>query len=93
MGCAPFSTIDVRRETIAKYVVDRSIEQFGASVVVVGSEDVLGRHLMQLDFVIKPFCSSLKPFRHRGTYCRGAVDALGSYAGGAAAAASFFVNV
>jgi hypothetical protein len=26
---------------------------------------------------IEPFCSSLKPSGHRGTHCRGAVDALG----------------
>ena len=82
--------IDVRRETIAKYVVGRSIlaECHGAgrrrgSVprrwwLVVGAEDVLRRRLKQLGLVIEPFCSSLEPLGHRGTHCRGAVDATGS---------------
>ena len=79
--------IDVQRETIAKYVVRRSIHaecqgtdkkaRFGASAVVVGAEDVLGRRLKQLGLAIEPFCSSLEPSGHRGTHCRGAVDALG----------------
>jgi hypothetical protein len=51
--------------------------RFGASAVVVGAEDVLGRRLKQLGLAIEPFCSSLKPSGHRGTHCRGAVDALG----------------
>ena len=42
-----------------------------------GAEDVLGRRLMYLDLAIEPFCSSLEPSGHRGTHCRGAVDALG----------------
>jgi len=42
-----------------------------------GAEDVLGRHLKQLGLAIEPFCSSLKPSGHRGTHCRGAIDALG----------------
>jgi len=79
--------IDVRKETIAKYVVDRSIlaECQGADRrrgsmpwrVVVGAEDVLGRRLMHLNLAIEPFCSSLEPSGHRGTHCRGVVDALG----------------
>jgi hypothetical protein len=40
-----------------------------------GAEDVLGRRLMQLDLAIEPLCSSPELFGHRGTYCRGAVDA------------------
>jgi hypothetical protein len=50
-----------------------------ALAVVARAEDVLGRRLMPLDLVIEPFCSSLEPFghMHRGTHCRGAVDALG----------------
>jgi hypothetical protein len=56
---------------------DRPKAWFGASVVV-GAEDLLGQRLMQLDLAIEPFCSSLKPFGHRGTHCRGAVDALES---------------
>ncbi len=69
--------IDVRRETIAKYVVGRSIHgmpgdrpkaRFGASAVVVGAEDVLGRRLKQLGLAIEPFCSSLEPSGHRGTH-------------------------
>jgi hypothetical protein len=51
--------------------------RFGASAVVVGAEDVLGRRLKQLGLAIEPFCSSLEPLGHRGTHCRGAVDALG----------------
>ena len=42
-----------------------------------GAEDVLGRHSMYLDLAIEPFCSSLEPSGHRGTHCRGEVDALG----------------
>jgi hypothetical protein len=57
---------------------DRPKARFGAPAVVVGAEDVLGRHLMQLDLAIEPFCSSLEPSGHRGMHCRGAVDALGS---------------
>jgi hypothetical protein len=57
---------------------DRPKAWFGASAVVVGAEDVLGRHLMQLDLAIEPFCSSLEPSGHRGTHYRGTVDALGS---------------
>ena len=57
---------------------DRPKVRFGASVVAMGAEDVLGRRFMQLDLTIEPFCSSLEPFLHRGTHCRGAVDALGS---------------
>jgi hypothetical protein len=51
--------------------------RFGASAVVVGAEDVLGRRLKQLGLAIEPFCSSLEPSVHRGTHCRGVVDALG----------------
>jgi len=39
----------------------------GQMKVVVGEEDVLGQCLMQLDLAIEPFCSSLEPFRQRGT--------------------------
>jgi hypothetical protein len=46
--------------------------RFGASAVVVGAEDVLGRHLKQLGLAIEPFCSSLE-----GMHCRGAIDATG----------------
>jgi hypothetical protein len=42
------------------------------------AEDVLGRRLKQLGLAIEPFCSSLEPSGHRGTHCRGAVDALES---------------
>jgi hypothetical protein len=52
--------------------------RFGASTVVVGAEDVLGRRLKQLGLAIEPFCSSLEQSGHRGTHCRGAVDATGS---------------
>jgi hypothetical protein len=52
--------------------------RFGASTVVVGAEDVLGRRLKQLGLAIEPFCSSLEQSGHRGTRCRGAVDATGS---------------
>ncbi len=47
----------------------------GAQAVVVGAEDVLGKHLMQLDLVIEPLCSLPEPFGHRGMNCQGAVDA------------------
>ena len=43
-----------------------------------GAEDVLRCHLMQLDLAIEPFCSSLEPFGHRGTHCRGVVETIGS---------------
>ena len=56
---------------------DRPKARFGASTVVMGAEDVLGRRLMHLDLAIEPFCSSLEPSGHRGKHCRGAVDALG----------------
>jgi hypothetical protein len=46
--------------------------------VVVGAEDALGRRLKHLGLTIEPFCSSLKPSGHRGTHCRGVVDATGS---------------
>jgi hypothetical protein len=52
--------------------------RFGALAVVVGAEDVLGRRLKQLGLANEPFCPSLEPSGHRGTHCRGAVDALGS---------------
>jgi len=51
--------------------------RFGASAVVVGAEDVLGRCLKHLGLTIEPFCSSLEPSGQRGTHCRGAVDATG----------------
>ena len=57
---------------------DRPKARFCALAVAVGAEDVLGQCLMQLDLAIEPFCSSLEPSGHRGTHCRGAVDALGS---------------
>ena len=46
---------------------DRPKVRFGASTVVVGAEDVLGRRLMHLDLAIEPFCSSLEPPGHRYT--------------------------
>jgi len=52
--------------------------RFGASAVVVGAEHGLGRRLKHLGLAIEPFCSSLEPLGHRGTHCRGAVDAIGS---------------
>ena len=79
--------IDVRRETIAKYVVDCSIyaecketDRRRGSVPWRWwwEQRMFGRHLMQLDLAIEPLCSSLEPSGHRGTNCRGAVDALGS---------------
>jgi hypothetical protein len=57
---------------------DRPKARFGASAVVVGAEDVLGRRLKQLGLAIVPFCSSLEPSGHRGTHYQGAVDATGS---------------
>ena len=52
--------------------------RFSALAVVMGAEDVLGRRMKQLGLAIEPFCSSLEPSGHRGTHCRGTVDATGS---------------
>ncbi len=79
--------IDVQRETIAKYVVDRSIyaeckETDRRHGLVPRwwwwEQRMFGRCLMQLDLAIEPLCSSLEPSGHRGMHCRGTVDALGS---------------
>jgi hypothetical protein len=51
---------------------------FGAKAVVVGAEDMLGQRLMQLGLAIEPLCSSLELSGHRGTHCRGTIDALRS---------------
>ncbi len=45
---------------------------------MVGAEDVLGPHLIQVDLTIEPLCFSLEPSGYRGTHCRGTVDATGS---------------
>jgi hypothetical protein len=51
--------------------------RFGAQAVVVGAEDVLGQHLVQLDLAIEPLCSSQEQFGYRGMHYQGTVDAIG----------------
>jgi len=93
VGCTPSSTTSMcdwqtiddselrgRPQHLCGMPGDRPKARFGAQVVVVGTEDVLGQRLMQLNVAIEPFCSSLEPFGHGcgGIHCRGTVDALES---------------
>ena len=69
--------IDVSTAASLRNARGRPKARSDASAVVVGAEDLLGRRLMHLDLAIEPFYSSLELSGHRGTHCRGVVDALG----------------
>jgi len=86
VGCTPSSTTSMYRGkqshgmwSNAPYLPNAGGQTkgtFRAQAVVVGAEDVLGQHLMQLDLAIEPFCSLLESFGHRGTHCRGTVETI-----------------